>query len=139
MCCKIWLIIRLVTSKFSLKFGHNSFFTSWGMRHKLSVQSRLINTNSKKISLLSTNSTENRLKWGLTIFQNNHQRVIMMHWVHGQNRALVIQGSWQWRDHSFSMYAKFPEKITLLTPWYAHVRKRIRELEIMVFRKILRT
>ena len=29
-------------------------------------------------------------------------------------------------DHSFSTYAKFLEKLTSLTPWYAHVRVRIR-------------
>ena len=34
------------------------------------------------------------------------------------------------RDHSFSMYTKFSEKLTSLTPWYAHVR------EMLVFRKI---
>ena len=42
------------------------------------------------------------------------------------------------RDHSFSTYAKFSEKLTFLTPWYA-VRVRIRGQEILVFRKILRT
>ena len=49
------------------------------------------------------------------------------------------------RDHSFSIYAKFSEKLTFLTPryafltpWYA-VRVRIRGQEILVFRKILRT
>ena len=36
-------------------------------------------------------------------------------------------------------YAKFSEKLTFLTPWYAHVRVRIRELEMSVFRKILCT
>ena len=29
-------------------------------------------------------------------------------------------------DHSFSTYAKFSEKLIFLTPWYAHVRVRIR-------------
>ena len=29
-------------------------------------------------------------------------------------------------DHSFSTYAKSPEKLTFLTPWYPHVRVRIR-------------
>ena len=43
------------------------------------------------------------------------------------------------RDHSFSTYAKFSEKITFLTHWYAHVRVRIRELEMLFFQKILRT
>ena len=37
------------------------------------------------------------------------------------------------------MYVKFSEKLTFLTPWYAHVRVRIRGLEMLVFRKILRT
>ena len=36
------------------------------------------------------------------------------------------------------MYAKFSEKLLFLTPSYAHVRVRIRGLEMLV-RKILRT
>ena len=39
-------------------------------------------------------------------------------------------------DHPLSTYAKFSEKLTFLAP---HVRVRIRELEILVFRKMLRT
>ena len=35
--------------------------------------------------------------------------------------------------HPLSMYAKFYEKVTFLTPWYAHVRVRIRGLEMLVF------
>ena len=30
------------------------------------------------------------------------------------------------RDHSFSKYAKVFRKLTIFTPWYAHVRVRIR-------------
>ena len=33
-------------------------------------------------------------------------------------------------------HAKFSEKRTFLTPWYAHVRARIRRKEMFVFRKI---
>ena len=40
--------------------------------------------------------------------------------------------------YPLSTYAKFSEKLTLLTPWCAHVHVRIRGLEILVFRKILR-
>ena len=43
------------------------------------------------------------------------------------------------RGHPLSMHTKFSEKLTFLTPWYAHLRGRIRELEILVFQKILRT
>ena len=43
------------------------------------------------------------------------------------------------RDHSVSTYAKFSEKLTFLTPGYAHIRVRISGLEMLVFRKILRT
>ena len=43
------------------------------------------------------------------------------------------------RDHPLSTYANFFEKLTFLTPWYAHVRVRIRGLEMLVFQKILRT
>ena len=44
----------------------------------------------------------------------------------------------QW-VHSLSTYAKFSVKLTFLTPWYAHVRVRVRGSEMLVFRKILRT
>ena len=41
--------------------------------------------------------------------------------------------------HPLSTYVKFSEKLTFLTPWYAHLRVRIRGLEMLVFREILRT
>ena len=41
--------------------------------------------------------------------------------------------------HPLSTYAKFFEKLTFLATWYAHVRVRIRGLEMLVFRKILST
>ena len=40
--------------------------------------------------------------------------------------------------HPLSTYAEFSEKLTFLTPQYAHVGVRIRGLEMLVFRKILR-
>ena len=40
--------------------------------------------------------------------------------------------------HLLSTYVKVSEKLTFLTPWYAHVRVRIRGLEMLFFRKILR-
>ena len=43
------------------------------------------------------------------------------------------------RGQPLSTYATFFEKLTFLTPWYSHVRVRIRGLEMLVFRKILRT
>ena len=41
--------------------------------------------------------------------------------------------------HTLSAYTKFSEKLKFLTPWYANVRMRIRELEMLVLRKILPT
>ena len=41
--------------------------------------------------------------------------------------------------HPLSTYAKFAEKLTFLTPWYARIRVRIRGLEMFVLRKILHT
>ena len=38
--------------------------------------------------------------------------------------------------HPLSTYAKFSGKLTLLIPWYAHVRVLIRGLEMLVFRRI---
>ena len=43
------------------------------------------------------------------------------------------------RGHPLSTYAKFSEKLTFLTLWYGHVYVRIKGLEMLVFRKILRT
>ena len=43
------------------------------------------------------------------------------------------------RDHSFSTYEKFSEKLMILTFWYTHARLRIRGWEMLDFRKILRT
>ena len=38
--------------------------------------------------------------------------------------------------YALSTYAKYSEKLTFLTLWYAHVRVRIMGLEIIVFGKI---
>ena len=46
---------------------------------------------------------------------------------------LELNGKIQVRNHPFSAYAKCSEKLTFLTPWYAHVRMRIRGLEMLVF------
>ena len=40
----------------------------------------------------------------------------------------VVQMHYSARDHSFSTYAKFSEKVTFLTPWYAH-QQRVRNVE----------
>ena len=41
------------------------------------------------------------------------------------------------RGQPLSTYAKFSEKLIFLTHWYAHVRGRVRGLEMLVFRKTL--
>ena len=43
------------------------------------------------------------------------------------------------RGHPLSTYEKCSKKLTFLTAWYAHVRERIRGLEMLVFRNIFRT
>ena len=43
---------------------------------------------------------------------------------------------WEERGQPLTTYAKFVEKLTFLSPWYAHVRVHIRVLEILVFWKI---
>ena len=43
------------------------------------------------------------------------------------------------RSRPLSTYAKFSEKLTFRPPGYAHARVRIRGLEMLAFRKILRT
>ena len=52
--------------------------------------------------------------------------------IHSQNASTFLRG------HPLSTYAKFSEKLTFLTPWYAHVCVHIRGLEMLVFWKILR-
>ena len=49
-----------------------------------------------------------------------------------------IISQWDEKGHPLSTYTKFSEKLTFLTLRYAHVRVRIRGLEMLVFRKILR-
>ena len=39
------------------------------------------------------------------------------------------------RDHPFSTYAKYSEKLTFLTPLYAHIHAHIRGLEMLAFQK----
>ena len=46
---------------------------------------------------------------------------------------LVANWSSLFRGHPLCTYAKFSEKLTFLTPRYAHVRARIRGLEMLVF------
>ena len=43
------------------------------------------------------------------------------------------------RGHPLSTYPEFSEKLTFLTPWYAHAHVRVKGLEILVFRKIPQT
>ena len=43
------------------------------------------------------------------------------------------------RDHSFSMFVTFSEKLAFLTPWYAHARVHIKRLEMLIFWEILQS
>ena len=54
--------------------------------------------------------------------------VMQLHPCQTSTMELFGKNSWrfQLRDHSFSTYAKFPEKLIFLTLWHAHVRLRIR-------------
>ena len=64
----------------------------------------------------------NKVKFSGKYGQHNHDSPLWKaEWTDGFN------GHW---GHPLSTYAKFSEKLTFLTPWYAHVQ---------VFRKILRT
>ena len=49
----------------------------------------------------------------------NHQ-FSLINW--GSSRVLYSQISFTARDHSFSAYKKISKKLTIPTPWYAHVR-----------------
>ena len=50
-------------------------------------------------------------------------------------RFLIISHFHALGDHSFSTFAQFSEKITFLTPWYAHVGVRIRGKKCYFFGK----
>ena len=52
--------------------------------------------------------------------------------------SLRLEKRWNIRGYPLSTFAKFSEKLTFLTRWYAH-RVRIRGLEMLVFRKNLGT
>ena len=54
-------------------------------------------------------------------------------------RSPVLTKTYHIKGYSFSTYAKFSEKLTFLTPSYAHVCVRIRGSEMLVFRKTLPT
>ena len=53
---------------------------------------------------------------------------IMLKLIFGQKRNITKGKSNEWRirNHSFSTFAKFPEKLTFLTPWYMDEQVRIR-------------
>ena len=53
-------------------------------------------------------------------------------WGRGQSQSMPMIFL---RGHPLSAYAKFPEKLTFLTPWYAHVPVLTRGLEMLVFGK----
>ena len=59
----------------------------------------------------------------------------------GKLQQTVCDGNFfnKLRGHLLSAHAKFYEELTSLTIWYAHVRVRIRGLEILLFRKIMCT
>ena len=71
--------------------------------------------------------------WGWVTYRSSTQSVAM---------ALADEGGVITNHvcgHPLSTYAKLSKKLTFLTPWYTHARVRIRRLEMLVFRKILRT
>ena len=59
----------------------------------------------------------------LTIYiKNLHHTCLDGSWIRHWTKLYLLQV----RDHSFSTYVKFSEKLTFFTPWYVHVRVRIR-------------
>ena len=60
----------------------------------------------------------------------------------GKNESLIFfivfcsNEKYYKRDHSFRTCAKFSEKLTFLSPWYANVRVRIRGWKMLTFWKI---
>ena len=56
-----------------------------------------------------------------------------------QPEAIIYTPLYKHRGHLLSTYAEFSEKLTFLSPLYAHVRLRIRGVEMLAFRKILHT
>ena len=68
------------------------------------------------------------------IFCGNAKKNLQSHYftsicIHDSTKTALIRvfcKSHYGRDHSLSTIAKFSEKLTFPTPWYAHVRVRIR-------------
>ena len=73
--------------------------------------------------------------WKETIRSKNCRGQML--WQRAQHA--IGKNSCKLRDHRLSTYVKFSEKLIFLTLWYTHVRVCIRGLEMLVFRKILRT
>ena len=92
------------------------------------------------INLAFTSKVKKRCHWF-------HGRCLIDFWLRGVFlRRSYFVTSWptifldrHFRNHPLSMYAKFSEKLTFLTSWYAHIRVRNRRLEMLVFQKIVRT
>ena len=85
----------------------------------------------------STNFVENPFVTGLifTPFKKNFWsiRLISLNWRTSVRRWREWQHLPSKRNHPFSKYLKFSEKLTFLTPWYAYVRVRIKGVRNVSF------
>ena len=64
---------------------------------------------------------------------------LQLKYLHIQCNLVLRQPGSHVSGHQLSTYAKFSEKLTFLTPSYARPHVHIRVLEMLLFRKILRT
>ena len=62
------------------------------------------------------------------VLSNN---LILIFFIHCNKEDAILQSNQRQivirkQDHAFSMYSKFSDKLTFLTPWNAHIRVRIK-------------
>ena len=71
--------------------------------------------NQSKCNLIKHKKCSKSTFWMTFV---TYQLKVNTHWI---KSSLILELIW---DHSFSAYAKFSEKLTFLTPWYARVSVR---------------
>ena len=101
------------------------------------VNSRNSRTRYEICSKLTIKTPERR-QWYATVpyhrcINCSVDKVCRLHDVLSYSRKLIHAKCL--RDHSFSTYAKFAEKLTFLTHWYAHVRTKLMIISVWVAQK----
>ena len=138
--------------------SNNSYKLNWFYEYNLpevnntKIFSCTVHKRVLMVVLKNNRKSLGKYKWGGLIFNQKatpHRFFLGILWNSELPRTILSDYLWSsllFKIHSsfygtndFSTYAKFPEKLTFLTPWYAHVRVHIWEYEMLIFRRTLRT